>query len=92
MTCNKQSINDECLFYKNKGSKFNYVSTHLNDLVHCINYPIMANELKNQLIKTYMDIQYHVKTSSYLGMTINRSVDLGLLGKLAIIAANHTLF
>ena len=32
----KQSINYECLFYKNKGSKFSYVSTHSDDLLHCV--------------------------------------------------------
>ena len=33
-------------------------------------------EFKTQLIKTYSDIKYHDKASSYIGMTINRSVDL----------------
>ena len=64
------------LFYKNKLSKFSFVSTHLDDLLHCLNCSIMANEFKNQLIKTYTDIKYHDKASSYIGMTINRSVDL----------------
>ena len=41
-----QSINDECLLYKNKGSKFSYVSTHSDDLLHCVNCQIMANEFK----------------------------------------------
>ena len=51
-----ESINDECLFYKNKGSKFSFVSTHSDDLLHCVNCQIMANEFKTQLIKTYTDV------------------------------------
>ena len=51
-----QSIKAECLFYKNKGSEFSYVSTHSDDLLHCVNYQIMANEFKNWPIKTKTDI------------------------------------
>ena len=32
-----QSINVACLFYKLRGSKFSYVSTHSDDLLHCVN-------------------------------------------------------
>ena len=73
-----QSINHECLLFKNKGSKFSFVPTHSDDLLHCVNCQIMANEFKTQLIKTYADIQYHDKASSYIGMTINRSDDLSI--------------
>ena len=48
-----QSINDECLFFKNKGSKFSYVPTHSDDLFQYVNGQIMANKFKTQLIKTY---------------------------------------
>jgi len=61
---------------QNKGSNFSYVSTDSDDLLHCVNCSIMAHEFKNQLIKTYTDIQYHDKASSYIGMTIKISVDL----------------
>ena len=43
----------------------------------------MANEFKIQLIKTYTDIQYHEKASSYIGMTINRSNDLSKLSQIS---------
>jgi hypothetical protein len=71
----KQSIHDECLFYKTKGSKFSYVSTHSDDLLHCVNCTTMATEFKLHLIKTYTDIQYHEHASSYIGMSIQRSAD-----------------
>ena len=41
-----QSINDECLFYKRKGDRFSYVSTHSDDLLHCCNCNIMVNDFK----------------------------------------------
>ena len=72
----KQSIHDECLFYKNDGHNFSYVSTHSDDLLHCVNNDIMAKSFKNMLLKTYIDIQYHDKASSYIGMSIKRSSDL----------------
>jgi len=72
----QQSINDECLFYKKQGNNFSYVSTHSDDLLHCVNCNVMAQVFKDILIKTYVDIQYHDKASSYIGMSINRSSDL----------------
>jgi len=60
----------------NGGSKFSCVSTHSDDLLHCINGTIMANEFKTQPIKTHTDIQYHENASSYIGIKNNRSVDL----------------
>ena len=72
----KQSIHDECLFYKNDGHNFSYVSTHSDDLLHCVNNDIMAKSFKNMLLKAYIDIQYHDKASSYIGMSIKRSSDL----------------
>ena len=33
----EQSINEECLFYKNKGSKFSYASTHSDDQLYYVN-------------------------------------------------------
>jgi hypothetical protein len=33
----------------------------------------MVNQLKSQLLKTYVDIQYHDQATSYVGMTITRS-------------------
>ena len=52
------------------------ISTHSDDLLHCVNCSILAKNFKNQLIKTYTDIKCHDKASSYIGMTINSSVDL----------------
>ena len=68
-----QSFNDECLFFKRRDSKFSYISTHSDDLLHCSNCQVMVNQLKNQLLKTYVDIQYHDQATSYVGMTITRS-------------------
>jgi hypothetical protein len=75
----KQSLNDECLFYKLKGTKFSYVSTHSDDLLHCVNCDIFAQAFKNILIQTYKDIEYHDQASSYIGMSINRSSDLSTI-------------
>jgi hypothetical protein len=72
----QQSINDECLFHKKQGNNFSYVSTHSDDLLHCVNCNVMAQVFKEILIKTYADIQYHDNASSYIGMSINRSSDL----------------
>jgi len=36
----------------------------------------MAQEVKDILIKTYIDMQYHDEDSSYIGMSINQSSDL----------------
>ena len=71
-----QSINDACLFYKLRGSKFSYVSTHSDDLLHCVNCQSMVNEFKQHLIAIYSDIQYHDNAKSYIGMAITRSPDL----------------
>ena len=75
----KQSLNDECLFYKLKGTKFSYVSTHSDDLLHCVNCDLFAQAFKNILIQTYKDIEYHDQASSYIGMSINRSSDLSTI-------------
>ena len=59
----KQSINDEFLFYKSKGYKFSCVSTHSDDLLHCVNCSIMAHEFKYQLIKTsYLILIFNIMT------------------------------
>jgi len=43
----KQSIHDECLFYKNDGHYFSYVSTHSDELLHCVNKDVTTKPLKN---------------------------------------------
>ena len=70
-----QSIHDECLFYRRRGQRFSYVSTHSDDLLHCTNCQVMVNEFKQHLVKVYTDIQYHDNATSYIGMTITRSSD-----------------
>ena len=71
-----QSINDACLFYKLRGSKFSYVSTLSDDILYCVNCQTMVNEFKQHLITIYSDIQYHDNAKSYIDMAITRSPDL----------------
>jgi hypothetical protein len=72
----RQSINDECLFYKRTKSGFSYISTHSDDLLLCCSCEKLAHEFKDTLIKTYNDIVYNEHASSYIGMSIKRSTDL----------------
>jgi len=72
----RQSINDECLFYKRTKSGFSYISTHSDDLLLCCSCEKLAHEFKDTLIKTYNDIVYNEQASSYIGMSIKRSTDL----------------
>ena len=46
-----QSINDACLFYKLRSPKFSYVSTHSDDLLHCVNCQTIVNEFKQHLLR-----------------------------------------
>ena len=64
-----QSFNDKCLFFKRRDFKFSYIYTHSDDPLHCSNCQTMVN----QLLKTYVDIQYHDQATSYVGMIITRS-------------------
>ena len=59
------------VFFKRRDSKFSYISTHYDDLLHCSNCQIMVN----QLIRTCVDRQYHDQATSYVDMTITRSRD-----------------
>ena len=47
---NKQSINDECLIHKRTKLGFSYISTHSDDLLHCVSYKLLAQEFKDTLI------------------------------------------
>jgi len=75
----RQSINDECLFYKRTTSGFSYISTHSDDFLLCCSSKTLAQEFRSTLIKTYNDIVYNEHASSYIGMSIKRSSDLSKL-------------
>ena len=48
----RQSIHDECLFYKMIKSEFSYISTH-SDLLIYFSCKTLAQEFKDTLIKIY---------------------------------------
>ena len=77
-----QSINDDVfLFYKLRGSKLSYVSTHSDDLLHCVNCQTMLNEFKQHLITIYSDIEYLNNANFYIGMAVTRSPNLSQIYK-----------
>jgi hypothetical protein len=72
----KQSIADECLFYKTTKDGFTMLTTHVDDILQISNNEYFIHELKQKLTEVYSSIVFHPKATSYLGMTIARSPDL----------------
>lgn len=77
----EQLNNDDCMFIKRTANPglFSIISTHVDDILQVSTCPQLITELHAALIRKYGTITFSPNADAYIGMSIDRSPDLGTI-------------